>query len=240
MRIVALIALFLVAASPPHPIRAGDDTPADRVRDAAEMLLQERFPAFADRLAVRVMRISGTVSETDPLRLQLAASGGLPKGHAQVRLFRETAGGLRETGHAVIYVAHFDSVAVALRDLPRGAPVSAGDLSKAWIDVTEFRGTYLAAPELAELRRAGELVAERPISAGDALRVGDVRPPHAADTGSPVTMTFRRGGIRLTLACRAREPGVRGAVIRLYSDETQSTYKARLTGEGTAEWIATL
>ena len=58
--------------------------------------------------------------------------------------------------------------------------------------------------------------------------------------GDPVLMAYARGIITLKLNCKAREPGAVGDEIRLYAPNTDTTYRARLTAPGQAEWIETL
>ncbi|MEX1055510.1 MAG: flagella basal body P-ring formation protein FlgA, partial [Rhodothermales bacterium] len=62
----------------------------------------------------------------------------------------------------------------------------------------------------------------------------------AAETGDHVTLNYRRGAVQLRLTCKARESGAVGDVIRVYSDDTRSMYRARLTARGKADWISTL
>lgn len=238
---IAIFALLAgMAAEVSADGRVDDDTCRDRVQAAADALLAERFPDHAARLQVRVVRMSGSIAGEMPLHIRFTASDGVPKGHTQSRVIWETNDGPVDAGWAVLYVAHFDSVAVAHRDVAAGEAVSVEDLGTAWLDVTTFRGQPMDASTLARIRQGERLLAKKPIAAGGALRKGDLRSPYAADTGESVQLTYRRGLVVLTLSCRAREPGVVGDVVRLYSDATQSTYKARLTANGEAEWVATL
>ena len=220
--------------------RFDDETLPERIRSAAEALLLARFPDHASRLRVRVLRISGSMADGPELRLRFTASDSVPKGHTQARVLVETSGGAVDAGWAVLYVSHFDSLAVALGDVGTGEIVTNDVLGTAWLDVTTFRGHPLDASTVALIRRGEHFLTTQPIAAGDALRRGDLRPPYAADTGENVQLTYHRGPVVLTLPCRARQPGVVGDVIRVYSDATQTTYKARLTAAGTADWVATL
>lgn len=220
--------------------RLDDDPLRDRVQTAAEELLAARFPDHAPRLRIRVVRVSESIEDKVPLRVRFTASESVPKGHTQTRVILETDNGPVDAGWAVLFVAHFDTVAVAHRDVAAGDVVSDRDLGTAWMDVTSFRGRPMDIATLARIRRGDRFLATQPIAAGDALRQGDLRRPYAADTGETVTLTYRRGPVVLRLPCRAREPGVVGDVVRLYSDATKSTYKARLTAAGEADWVATL
>lgn len=216
-----------------------DESASERVRELAESILADRFPDFASRLSVRVVRIGGRLDAEAGLTMRLPVLEGVPRGHTQVRLLRSTREGAVESGSALLYVSHFDSVVVAHRDMRSGEAVTERDVGTAWIDVTTFRGQPAGRSLIAHLGAGEPMYTTQPIASGDALRVGDLRPPHAAETGDPVTLRYRRGSIVLTLPCRAREPGAAGEVIRLYSDATKTTYRARLEGDGTAVWVAT-
>lgn len=211
---------------------------ASGVVAAAEAVLAERYPADAHRFEVRVLRTGGTVDETAPLRVDLPDGAEVPQGHTQVDVLARGASGWEKTGWALLYVAHYDSVVVARRSVRRGDAVTSADLGAAWIETSSFHGEPL---RTADLHAFGpDLFSERPLREGRALRRGDLRPPYAADTGEAVTLLFQRGALTLELPCHAREPGFVGEEIRLFSNATDATYRARLTAPGVAEWTATL
>ena len=191
-------------------------------------------------MQVRVERIGSKAGGDSPVRIRLNQSDAIPKGHTQVRLLTESpGGGWSETGWALLYVAHFDSIAIAQRDVSKNDPLVGGDFSFAWMETTTYRGEPLTPDQYRALAEGG-LFAARPIRSGESVRVDDVRPPFAVDTGETLTMTYERNGIVLKLTCQAREPGVAGDVIRAYSPDTKTTYKVALTGPRAADWISTL
>ncbi len=234
----ALILLCLTALALPPRGRAQATELQVRLRAAAEALLEQRHPGHAGRLRVRVRRTGGEIHA--PLRLDFPSTGRVPRGMTQVQVRTRHAGGWKKTGWALLYVAHFDSVAVARHDLRRGAAVTADNLTLSWMETTRFRGNPLRGAEAHALLAAGNVFTTRPLRAGRALRQGDLRPPYVADAGDVVTMHYRRGRIVLRIPCEARESGFAHETIRLYSPATRSLYRARLTGPGTAEWIETL
>ena len=233
MRPLALLLLAwpLIGAGSPDP---------SPVASAAAALLAERFPEDAPRLDVRVLRTSAGLPTTD-VRLVLPAGGALPKGRTQVDVLTRTSGaGWRETGWALLYVAHFDSVVMARTALSRDEAVAPEDVSVAWVETTTFRGEPLRAGAFRRLLADGAVFANRRIPAGRPLRRGDLRLPLAADTGEAVVMRYRRGPVRLEVACQARERGRPGETIRLYCPDTRTNYQAQLTGPGAADWVQTL
>ena len=218
---------------------ANDDISSEDVRAAADALFKERFPEVSDRLAVRVVRLGNSVESASGLRVRLNHSDSVPRGHTQVRLMARNESAWSEAGWALLYVAHFDSVGMALNDVSQGGSVTEDDVTFAWVETTRFRGEPLRPADFRALR-SDEIFAHRPLRSGETIRTNDLRPAYLADTGQSITMTYSRNGIELRLTCKAREPGFRGDVIRAYSPDTKSTYKVVLTGPGSAIWKSTL
>jgi flagella basal body P-ring formation protein FlgA len=210
---------------------------AETVQAAAERFLADAYPEHSQRLRVEVTRVSGTAPAHANLKIKAGRFEGVPRGRTHVELEADGNGAWSDAGWALLFVSHFDSISVVLRDIMEGETIAASDAGAAWMDVTSFRGDPLP---WAEFASTDELIARRPIRSGEAIRTGDVRPPHAAQTGDHVTLNYRRGPVQLRLTCKARESGAVGDVIRIYSDDTRSMYRARLTAPGKADWISTL
>lgn len=218
---------------------ASDDISSEDVRLAAVELFEQRFPGLAASLQVRVERIGSKIDGPSAIRIRLNHSESIPKGHTQVRLLAADGKGWSDAGWALLYVAHFDSIAIAQNNVAKNEALTDGDVTFAWMETTTFRGVPLRPADFRKLSGEG-LFAERPLRSGESVRVGDVRPAYAAETGESITMTYEKNGIVLKLTCQAREPGLTGEVIRAYSPDTKATYKVILTGPGAATWKSTL
>lgn len=233
-----LALLLLVWLLPQVGSYAADSPP---IAAAAAALLAERFPETAHRLDVRVLRTGADVRAGADVRLVLPAQAALPRGRTQVDVLTRAGGaGWTKAGWALLYVAHFDSVVMARAVLDRDAAVTSEDVSVAWVETTTFRGEPLRAAAFRRLCADGAVFAARRIPEGRPLRHDDLRAPLAVDTGGAVRMRYERGPVRLKIACQARERGRPGEMIRLYCPDTRTTYRARLTGPGTADWVQTL
>jgi len=244
MPFLLLISLLWLTLPLGSAVAAPSDTMSDgaaTVRAASRAVLENRFPAEAYRLDIRVLRTGGSLDSLGTLRLVFPASNTLPRAHTQVDVLAEDPDGIwTKVGWALLYIAHFDSVAVARTGVRKDDPVRVDDLEFAWMETTRFQGDPLRPSDLRALLATGEPYAATPLHAGRALRTTALRTAYAVDTGAAVEMTYERHGLTLRLACKAREPGFNGDVIRLYAPDTQLTYRARLTGLGTALWIETL
>lgn len=239
MRLHLLFILLLLSGAAEAHILDPQDEEA-QIRAAAEDLLAARFPEFAPRLEVRVQRTSVALEAPAPLRLLFPEAAAVPRGHTQVDVQAQMeAGGWQKVGWALLYVAHFDSLVAMQRRVEPGEAVTDADITTIWIETTTFHGEPMRAATFQRLLHASPLYASQLLRAGRTLRHDDLRPPYAADTGETVEMHYRRGPILLRLPCKAREPGFKGDVIRLYAPTTSATYRARLTGPGQAEWIET-
>ncbi|NNF58628.1 MAG: flagellar basal body P-ring formation protein FlgA [Rhodothermaceae bacterium] len=204
-----------------------------RVRTAAERLIAERFPEAAARLEPRVLRLAAEVPGEGSLRLELAVSDGLPRGHTRADLYDDS----ERLGWALLYVAHFDSVLIARHDHARGEPLDDAALETAWLETTRFHGD----PALpSALRTTTRPTARRALSAGDALRASDLAWPTAVDTGDAIRVRYARRGFALVLDAQARERGAVGETIRVHARATGATYRVRLTAPGEADWLETL
>lgn len=192
-------------------------------------------------MKVRVRRIRGSVDDTEPLRLDFPQRRGTPEGVTQVQVqTKDGSGTWTESGWALLHVARYDSVMTVRDRIREGEAVTPSQLETAWIETTDFNGEPMRDSDFRARLADGSLVATQMLRPGQVLRKREVRPPYAADTGTSIDMQYVRGRFILRLACKAREPGFMEKVIRVYCPDTKTTYRARVTGDGTARWIETL
>lgn len=218
------------------PVRAQPSN-ADALRDAVRTVLEDRFPSDAHRVRIDVKRVNGEAEQVEQPRIEFRSLDRLPRGAAQVRVYRRQEGRWESAGWALLHVAHFDSVLVADHTLRSGDEITRSDVQVQWTETTRFRGQPLPT---AAFDVDHTLFATRYLREERLLRRSDVRPPYAADTGQSVTVQYRRGALQMKLRCKAREPGFVGDVIRVYAPDTDAAYRARLVEPGLAEWIETL
>lgn len=236
------VLLAFVLAAPADPPEAA----SVQVRDAMLAWLDARYPALRPRLDVRVLRMDPEAeavltSAPEPLRLDVPHPTAVPHARTQVTLLAGSeAAGYEKIGWAMLYVAHFDSLVVPTRTVRPDDPLAPEAVQMAWTETTTFRGEPLTPAAYRELLAQGDVFAVRTLREGRPLRSTDVRPPYLVDTGSSVRMHYARGRLAMTLTCKAREAGALGDEVRLYAPDTKTTYRARITGPGTAIWIETL
>ena len=112
------------------------------------------------------------------------------------------------------------SEVVALQPLPRGA-ILTGDVVAAGpgADLSAYLGKQL----------------RRPVFEGRAIRPSDVAPPDLVDRQAPVTVTFRRGALTVSLPGRSLGRGGLGDVVTVLIEGRRQPLRAQITGEGTVE-----
>jgi flagella basal body P-ring formation protein FlgA len=210
---------------------SGEALVRQAVLDAME---QRGFDAA--KVEVEVLRVNGVDADAGALRVELSGDA-TPRARTQVRVVRELPDGGTEAGWALLNVSHFDSIAVLNSGVTSGDRFTLDDVRFEWMEVTAFRGRPLRTSDVELL--PSDAVWSRNLAEGRPIRLDDIRLPFAAQTGDPVMMEYSRNGLTLRLPCQARESGAAGDIIRVYSSETRTTYRARLTGPGTATWIET-
>ena len=245
-----LLMAGLLVAPPPSTgqgasVEGTDDGTAGveaAIAEAATTLLTDRFSVTPRQVKVEVTRLAGEAASIDR-EVQVDTSSPLrnrPRGRMQVNVQERTGTSWADRGWALLDVAYYDSVAVIETTVGSDDAVDTDDLALTWMETTRFHGTPLRADDLRELKEQDSLYATRRLTEGSTLRSGDLRSSYAAETGSTVVMHYERGAVNLELRCTARQSGFVGDTVRLYSPDTQTTYRARLTGPRTAEWIETL
>lgn len=223
------------------PTQGRAQSAKQRVRTAATQVLSARYPDGAAHLDVRVRRIRGDLDTTRALRLKFSDSEGTPTGLAQVDLrTRDGEGTWSKTGWALLRVARLDSVVTVQGRVRRGEPIPRSELETAWIATTDLHGEPLRAAEIRTRAAREALVATRHLQSGRVLRKRDVRLPYTTDIGSSIRMHYQQGRLVFRLSCTAREPGSVDEVIRVHCADLNTMYRARITGESTAQWIETL
>lgn len=124
-------------------------------------------------------------------------------------------------------------VPVLVRDLPRGATVTEGDLN--WLTMNESD-----VPAQTPLD-AGEIVGrltKRTINAGQGLHAYDITRPVAVARGKSVTILFTTPMIKLTAQGQATENGGVGDIIRVLNTKSNVTVTAEVVDAHTVR-IAT-
>lgn len=206
----------------------------ERLAEVAERGFVQSYGSAAPHVEIEVVRVTGIAA--DAASIDIEWPGDTPQGTTQLRI-RDRATGAE--GWALLRIRLMDHVAIPARQLDAGETLDASTIRFELTDLSSVNGRALTQSDFDRLTADHPLEARRRLRADRALRIDDVRGPLAVETGQALTMTYNRGPLVLTLSGTAREPGTVGDVIRIYSSDTRATYRARLTGEGRAEWIET-
>lgn len=226
------------------PLQGGlASTEAGPIEEAVEALLANRYEQLSVDFEVRLVRTGGEIDPDKPFTVTLPASDEVPRALARIEVRHDAHRSGEKTsgeGWALIYIAHFDSVAMITRPARKDEPIRPGDVRFVWTDITRFRGHPMAPGRFRRLAAHGDVFADRFLSENRLLRADDLRNAYAVTTGQSVRMYYQRRRMVLELQCKARSPGFAGDTIKLFSPDTQRMYRARITGSGQADWLETL
>ena len=187
------------------------------------------------------MRTGGTINERGSLDLIWPERHEMPKALLRVTVQSKDAQTQHvDTGWALLYIAHYDSVLVLNRRIKQDEHVLDTDLSIIWSETTRFHGNPLTPRYYKALASAGTVYANRYIAENRTLKKNDLRNAFDVVTGQQVIMTYIRNGITLELTCKSRNKGFKGDIVKLFSPDTQHMYKARISGPQKADWVETL
>jgi flagella basal body P-ring formation protein FlgA len=115
-------------------------------------------------------------------------------------------------------------VAVAAKDLHRGAPIQAADIQMETRDLNDLRSPCFDSTEL-----IGKQL-KRSLRAGHAFERASVEFPPLVKRGEMVTMTARRGALTITTRGLAQQNGGEGDVIRVRNISSNKDILCKVTG----------
>lgn len=106
------------------------------------------------------------------------------------------------------------------------------------IDYIEVRPEQLSRYNIVNPQEIVGQAAARSLTAGQPLRLGDIKKPELVARNGIVTLTFRRPGITLSLQGRATEPGALGETVRVMNLTSNKIVQAVVIGPGEVEVLA--
>lgn len=124
-------------------------------------------------------------------------------------------------------VVEMRDVAIVNRTINRGEPITAADLT------VERRPREAAPPDAQASASAlsGE-VAQRSLTQGAILRVGDTAPPDLVARGEAVTIVYDSPGISLAIRGQATDAGRMGATVNVVNLASKKVLQAVVVGPG--------
>lgn len=120
-------------------------------------------------------------------------------------------------------------VVVAARDVPANRPLKAEDLSIERRRLTDLAGAVSSVDE------ALDQSSSRTLRPGQALHARWLSAPLLVRRGDSVTIRARNGGVEVSAAGEALEPGRQRQVVRVRNSSTGKVIRARVLEEGLVE-----
>ena len=113
------------------------------------------------------------------------------------------------------------------RAVPRGAILSADDLSEVEVEATRLPEDAIRDPAFAVGHRT-----RRALRAGAILRSAQVEIPPVVSRGDPVDLVYRRGPLSIRMRGRARQDGRLGERIRVQTAASRRDLVGRVAANG--------
>jgi len=137
----------------------------------------------------------------------------------------------REAFSISVVLHSFGETARAIRNIAKDTPLNEAQFKWEWQDLAE-RSSGVASGRLS-LDGAS---ATRSITAGDLLRVADLKDTPLILAGDPVELVVVRGQVAVTVRAVARQQGCLGQTIPVRNELTGRLVNARVAGPGLVEW----
>lgn len=164
------------------------------------------------------------------LEIEVQRSNPMTPGRNQLRV-RLTS----EQGHQeipVIAVLHcYGEIPTACKKIDRETPLAEGLFNWAWLDLAEVQGQLVTGREAIQGACIG-----RTLSAGDPLRMNDLKAIPLVRSGDMVELLIERGSLSVTVKALARQAGCLGQTIPVRNELNGRLVNARVTGPGVVKW----
>ena len=173
-------------------------------------------PAFVGKIA-RENGVYFPADRSEPIRI--ARLGTAPQSHKPT--FQQVIPKPPSNEH----------VLVLAEDLSRGDVITLAHLE--WLEPGTIRKPATHAPE--NMEAVLGLEARRTMRAGRAIRIADVQAVSVIKKGEPVTLTYAKGGLRLSVTGRALTNAAMGEPVRIMNNYSNRALDAVATGAGRAQ-----
>jgi len=236
--------VFLLLLSSIAPMLVGTDKHPASLRIRLEEAIHAALAPYrveSRQAHVQLIRIPDALPETGSFQIHWRSSKR-PTGRTQIEIWYRSSSQAppERIGYAMIEVTWFDSVMVAMESLSKNQHLSPSSLKPVWMDITHFSGEPLRPSDFRKALTQQHTRVARLIRAGKPLRISDLLPPLAADTGDTVILEVKRNHFSIMMPCTARQPGSVGDIIRVYCPDTDRHYRAQLTNQQKALWVQTI
>jgi len=169
-----------------------------------------------------------TLSEQSDLELD--RSNNLASGRNNIRV-KFKSPGENQYLPVVVHLHNYGEIPSARLNIKRGVPLTEDHFQWQWLDLAEIQNQLVT--DRNQLQ--GSCVA-RSLTAGDQLRLSDLKPIPMIEPGDMVDLTIQRGGLVVTVRALARQAGCQGQTIPVRNELNGRLVNARVMGPGRVAW----
>jgi flagella basal body P-ring formation protein FlgA len=163
-------------------------------------------------------------------RLELIDPGRLDPGRNLIRC--KIIGGGRVVRFTATITCHsYGEVARATGNIARDDRLTPDLFVWEWRDLDDIDKSSVIGREAVQ-----GMTAQSPITAGEDLRLAQIRPEPLVRQGESVELILERGGVSVTMRGTARENGIQGEMVYVRNELDGRLIRARVTGQGRLSW----
>lgn len=170
------------------------------------------------------------LSVTGHLDIQVKRSNPLTPGRNQLQVRLNSDNGHQDI--PVMVVLHsFGEIPTAGKKIERDTPLNASLFNWAWLDLAEVQGQPVTGRDALQGACIG-----RTLTAGDRLRMNDLKAIPVIRAGDMVELQIERGTLSVSVKALARQAGCLGQTIPVRNELNGRLVNARVTGPGVVKW----
>jgi flagella basal body P-ring formation protein FlgA len=188
------------------------------------------------KVAVQCKWVSPTVLKKSPATIKgLAfAQPGIPAGYVTAEILFNN-GNDSTNSKVQLYISVRQKLPVAGKQIKRGSTIHNNDVVWRWKDLSQFTQQPIHSKQYFKGKTT-----TRVIRKGHVFYASELAGSATIQSGDHISMIYDNDGLRIQIACIARETKKAGQEIRLYSKETNRLYRAKIINKDKIIWEETL
>ncbi len=205
-----------------------------KVKELAAQKVKSECPSC--KVSVQCKWISPAVlkKSADTIKNLTFAKPGIPAGYVTAEILFKNGKG-SSNNKVQLYISVRRKLPVAKELIKRGSTIRNNDVVWRWKDLSHFTKQPIDSKQYFKGKTATRIIRK-----GHVFYASDLAGSSVIQSGDHVSMIYDNDGIRIQIACIARETKKAGQKIRLYSKETSRLYLAKIISKNKIIWEKTL
>jgi len=231
--IILISFLFNSGVLSPEERFISESNTREVILEKALEALYARYDRDEYRFGVSARWIPGSLLEVAPAKIKSVELDDVVKKHTGFEVMY-VSGNRYQKADIQLSVNIERKLPAALRRIPSGEVIKAEDLTLQWILLTRRNGQLET-----EMENLVGKTTRRTLLPGQPVRRNEISEQYLVEAGDSIQMIFDESGIRVVLTAEARQGGVKGDKIEIYSNETRKKYLGKVISPGVVKWQKT-